>query len=464
MAMRRRLPVVFLGLSLLGGAAFAQTVPVPAGEPPAKPEAVPEAKPDIGVDSGELTAMGAIRAGDQYRFVPEYTGGLTGPIRGQIKDQPPPDPYYEDSRWFTVTQSDLERYGERMPDGMRELLRRYKSFEIPLYPSRRSASAPRAVLEGAVANLTRASTGNNGLSVAGVENGVPFPIPRTGMEAMWNHLLRWRGGPSTRTNGFVIPDAYGNLKIERYREDWLPAYVLGMEASAALYYRRALLDGPAEERTVLAIQDALDPVRRPRRAFYLAPKAQRPVLAPDFVYGTPDPATKGVRTADMLDMFSGALDRYLFTLIGRRTMYMPYNAYRLVQPRVEPKDFLWAEHPNPGYLRYEMHRVWVVKAELKKGYRHPVAERTYYLDEDSWQILAADHFDAKHALVRYAEAHCIAYGEPRVFGPAVEFTYDFAERRYAVNGLANREPPPNLKAKLVPADFESDALIPRPRR
>ena len=27
----------------------------------------------------------------------------------------------------------------------------------------------------------------------GAYGGIPFPIPKTGEEVMWNHLLRWRG-------------------------------------------------------------------------------------------------------------------------------------------------------------------------------------------------------------------------------------------------------------------------------
>lgn len=418
-----------------------------------------DAPPQLGIDSGELTPMGAIRAGDQYRFVPEWTGGLLGPLRGQIPGEPPPDPFFDDSRWFTVSAKDITRYKDRLTAGQRELLKRFDSFEIALYPSHRTASAPKAVMEGAIANLGRARLENNGLVLAGAENGVPFPVPKTGIEAMWNHILRWRGGPNTRTTGMVVPDQYGKLEIARYREDWLPAYVLGLDAPGAVYYRRLSVGAAEDQATALSLRDSLDQLRRPRVVWYLPPKQKKPVLAPDFAYGTPDPASKGVRTADMLDMFSGPLDRFAFTLVGRKTMYMPYNAYRLVSTHTEPGDFLWAEHPNPGYLRYEMHRVWIVQALLKRGYRHPFPLRTYYLDEDSWQILAAEHYDQQKTLARYAEAHCIAFGEPRVFAPAVEFTYDFPGKRYAASGFSNRDALPDLNAKLTPADFDAAALV-----
>nr|BFE97371.1 hypothetical protein GCM10020185_79070 [Pseudomonas brassicacearum subsp. brassicacearum] len=51
-------------------------------------------------------------------------------------------------------------------------------------------------------------------------------------------------------------------------------------------------------------------------------------------------------------------------------------------------------------MRWEKHRVWVVEATLKSGKRHVVPRRTYYVDEDSWQILMADGYDAQGKLGR----------------------------------------------------------------
>lgn len=422
-------------------------------------------EPAVGLAGTELTPMGAIRDGDKYRFIPPWTGGLTGAVRGQLPDQHPPDAFVEDGRWFTVTQADLERYKVRMPEGQRELLRRYKSFEIPMYPSRRTAAAPRAFYEATVANAGKAQLTDGGLTLTEAHGGIPFPVPKTGAEAMWNHLLRWRGGAMTRTNGIAIPDQYGAFAVDRYREDWLPAYTLGLDAPAALYYRRIGLSAADPlDNAALAVQDSLQSISQPRQAWYRPPKDKRVVRAPDFVYGTPDPVTKGIRTADMLDMFSGALDRFEYRLIGRKSMYVPYNVYRLLSPSLTPKDFLWAEHPNPGFLRYELHRVWVVEATLKRGYRHPFPERTYYLDEDSWQILMADHFGPDGTLLRYSEAHGIVCGEIPAFVPMVEITYDFKDNRYVISGLDNQEKAPAFGVALTPDDFGAAALTVDPRR
>jgi hypothetical protein len=70
-------------------------------------------------------------------------------------------------------------------------------------------------------------------------------------------------------------------------------------------------------------------------------------------------------------------------------------------------DMLKPGHVNPDYLRYELHRVWVVDATLKEGKRHINPRRTFYLDEDSWQILTMDHYDSQGNLWRYSEAPSI---------------------------------------------------------
>lgn len=409
---------------------------------------------DIGVETGVLTPMGAIRAGDARGVIPEWTGGLTKSIKGSKPGAHPPDPFFEDARWFTVGPKDLERFRVRLSDGLRELLRRYDSFEILVFPTRRTAAAPRAFYEASIANLSAARLADNGLTLEGAERGIPFPCPQTGEEAMWNHLARWRGGPTTSIDGVAVPDGYGNVAVDKYRLDVLPAYNLGIVPPTLWLYRRELKTPDVVDSSVLTLRDLYTPLSRPRVAWYLAPRAKKAVPAPDFAYGTPDPTTKGVRTADMLDEFNGMMDRFTFKLVALRPMIVPYNGYRLSAPNLEPKDFLWAEHPNPRFLRYELHRVWVVEATLKEGHKHPFPFRVYYLDEDSWQILMADHFGPDGTIARYSETHGQEIPEVPVFEPTLEITYDFKEQRYAVSGLDNQDPPPDHGAALVPDDFE----------
>lgn len=407
----------------------------------------------------DLTPFGAIRAGDENRFIPAWTGGLAEPVKDYQPGRAHPDPFFEDVRWFTVKAADLERYKVRLSSGLQELLRRYPKFEIPLYPGRRTAAAPQAVYDATAANLGSAKLIENGLGVSGAKVGIPFPVPKDGAEAMWNHLLRWRGGTVVRSDGVAIPDAYGQVTLSLYREEVLPAYGQGIEGPLTLYYRRTGLE-PESVRGALLVQETLNPLVRPRAVWYRPPGDRRVLRAPDFADDTPDPASGGIRTADMLDMFNGTMDRFAYRLIGRRSMYVPYNAYRLDAAGLSPAEFLWSSHPNPSFLRYELHRVWIVEASLKSGYKHAFPERIYYLDEDSWQIVMADHFGPDGTLQRYAEAHGATYSQIPVFAPAVEITYDFPGNRYVVNGVDNLQSPPVYGRPLKPEAFGPESLQP----
>lgn len=404
----------------------------------------------------ELTAFGAVRAGNPERSIPAWTGGLTQMPPGVRPGGHLTDPYIEDERWFTVGVADIDRYKFRLSAGLQAMLRKHPSFEVPIYPTHRSAAAPQEIYDASLANAKTATMAENGLAVRGARVGVPFPIPANGLEAMWNHVLRWQGVAMRRDSVTVLPELTGALPTTTYREERLSPYAAGQDGRP-VYYRRTALSGD-KAGTTLLLRRTLDPIRTDYSNWYREGEAGRVVRAPGFAYDTPDPATGGICTADMLDMFSGPMDRFNFRLITRRGMYVPYNAYRLTLDHLAPADFLWPSHPNPQFLRYELHRVWVVEATLKPGFRHAFPERTYYLDEDSWQILMADHYDAKGDLVRYAEAHGIEYPQVPVFAPVMEVTYDLSGDRYVVTGINNAFPPPDFQAPLTAKDFEPDAL------
>ncbi|WP_448204429.1 DUF1329 domain-containing protein [Azospirillum sp. sgz302134] len=435
-------------------------LPAAAQDKTAQDKAPPEKVPALGE---ELTPFGAVRAGNKTRAIPLWAGGLTKMPDDAVPGRPLPDPYDEDARWFTVGPADLERYKVRLSAGLQALLQKDPTFEIPVFPTRRSAAAPGRVYEATLENARRARLGENGLALKDARVGVPFPIPANGVQAMWNHVLRWRGEAVSRTGLTVILDQAGNMPMSIYREDRLSGYAAGLEGRP-LYYRRTTLSPKAEAGTTLLLHGTLDPILTGFAAWYRAGETGKPVRAGDFVYDRPDPATGGIRTADMLDMFSGPLDRFDFTLVSRREMYVPYNAYRMNADGLSPVDFLWPNHPNPKFLRYELHRVWVVEAKIKPNYRHALPERTYYLDEDSWQIVMADHYNARGDLVRYAEAHGVAYPQLPAFAPAMEITYDLEGGRYVVSGIDNDLKPPTFDKPMKPEDFAPETLEKRRRR
>jgi hypothetical protein len=99
-------------------------------------------------------------------------------------------------------------------------------------------------------------------------------------------------------------------------------------------------------------------------------------------------------------MYNGSMERYDMKLIGKKEIYIPYNAYHAAYMTTAPNDMFGPKHINPNLIRWELHRVWVVEGTLKPGKRHVYHKRRFYLDEDSWAALAEDMYDGHGYLYR----------------------------------------------------------------
>jgi hypothetical protein len=157
-------------------------------------------------------------------------------------------------------------------------------------------------------------------------------------------------------------------------------------------------------------------------------------------------------------MFNGAPDRYDWKLVGKKEIYVPYNAYKLQRPELKYKDILKPLHVNPDVLRYELHRVWVVDATLKAGERHIYKRRTFYVDEDSWQILLVDNYDNRDQLWRVSEGHAMNFYNVPTIWTAAEVHTDLQAGRYLVLGLYNESSAHDFNLKRLESDFAPDAL------
>jgi hypothetical protein len=181
-------------------------------------------------------------------------------------------------------------------------------------------------------------------------------------------------------------------------------------------------------------------------------------------YDNPGTASDGMRTNDQFDMFSGATDRYDWTLVGKREIYVPYNSYILHSDSLTYKDILTPLHINPEFCRYELHRTWVVKATVKEGARHIYKSRTFYFDEDSWQILIMDLYDNRDQLWRVSEGHVINYYEVPTLFTTLEVHTDLQAGRYLAIGLDNESTMYQFNAKLTMDAFTPAALRREGRR
>jgi len=414
--------------------------------------------------TGELTPFGAIRAGNPEGTIPAWTGGIITPPPGYRPGTHHLDPFADDRPLFTITADNLDQYSTQLSPGQIAMFRRYpETWRMPVYPSRRSAAFPERIYERSIANATTAVLTDDGNGVASAAQGIPFPIPQNGLEAIWNHLLRYRGETIQRETVQVTPTAGGDYTEVRIDEKAIYPYAQTGASVATIgnrlaYFVQEVKAPPRLAGTILLVHETLDQKREPRSAWTYNPGQRRVRRAPNIAYDNPGTASDGQRTSDQLDMFNGAPDRYVWNLLGRREMYIPYNSYRLHSDRLTHADIIEPGHIDPEYTRYELHRVWEVDARLKDGTRHIYSRRTLYLDEDSWQIVVADHYDSRGELWRVAEAYTINYYENPLIWETLFSVYDLQNGRYLAFGLNNELEIDRFGVELQVIDFTPDAL------
>ncbi|BCA28211.1 DUF1329 domain-containing protein [Metapseudomonas otitidis] len=394
-----------------------------------------------------LTPFGAEKAGNAAGTIPAWAGGLTqAPVGYKGPGQHHVDPFAGDTPQFTITKANLEQYKAHLTPGQVALFNAYpETFQMPVYATRRSGSAPQWVYDNIRRNATSAKLLNGGNGFADAYGGVPFPIPQNGLEAVWNHITRYRGTYIVRRSAEAGVQRNGAYSLVTSEDEALFRFYDPKGSYAGLqntlFYYLSFTTAPARlAGNGALVQEMLDQVKEPRQAWGYNPGQRRVRRAPTLAYDTPIESTDGLRTADDTDMYNGAPDRYDWTLVGKQEIYIPYNNYKVTSPEVKYKDLLQPGHINPKYTRYELHRVWVVDGKLKPGARHIYSRRTLFLDEDSWGAAVVDQYDGRGDLWRVSMAYLKNFYEVPTVWTALDTFHDLQARRYGVQWLDNEEP------------------------
>ena len=427
--------------------------------------------PDEAVKLGkELTPLGAIKAGNSEGTIPAWNGGITKPPACYKPQTFHCDPFGIDKPILTISamtgdRNNVEQHQERLTPGQVAMFNRYPAtWQMKIYPTRRSASYPQSVYDRAKENATRAELGDEGNGIVNAIGGVPFPMPGNGLEAIWNHIFKYKGETLEQRVGQVAPTASGAYAMVQFEQRMLSLYHKPGATPESLRKNKLLLflqkiTNPARVAgNILLVHEPINQVKESRQAWSYNPGQRRVRRAPHVGYDVPGTASDNQRTTDQNDMWNGAPDRYDWELIGRQELYMPYNSYRVHNGDVTYDDIIKPGHINPDLLRYELHRVWVVEAHLKKNVSHIYNRRTFYIDEDSWQILAVDQYDVHGDIWRVSEAHVINYYEVPILFPTLEAHYDIQNGRYVVFGLNNQGRPEIFNRKMSESDFSPEAL------
>jgi len=340
------------------------------------------------------------------------------------------------------------------------------TWYLRVLPTHRSASYPDWVYAAIEANATTAQVVREGKGgVVGANVGSPFPIPQSGVDVVWNHNLRWRGIRIRRSFGQAAVTRRGNYTMTLALQDWAFPYAAPSASPLRTKFPNLLL--ALKSKTIqpglLAgdgslVLEPIDQTADPRKTWQYNRGLRRILRLPNVAHDFPAFNTDNLRTVDEFDMFNGSPEYYDWRLLGKKELYIPYNAYPIHSSDVSYRDIIKTRHINPELARYELHRVWVVEGSLKPGKKHIYARRVFYLDEDSWQIAVADNYDADGNLWRTSEAHALNYYEVPVLWSTLEVYYDLKAQRYLVSGLDNQRNPYRFSDEADPREFSPNAL------
>lgn len=411
----------------------------------------------------DLTPVGAEQAGNADGTIPAWEGGITTPPAGYKKGDHHPDPFADDKVLFTITAANMGQYKDKLTVGHMAMLKAYDTFKMNIYPTHRSAASPQRIYDATKRSAATAELVNSGDGVTKTVNGIPFPIPKSGIEVLWNHMLRYRGDIAARKIAQAAMTRGGDYTLVKFEDEF--SLIYSQEGMTEEKLRNRILlfkqevTAPARlAGNVLLVHETLNQVQEPRAAWVYNPGQRRVRRAPNVAYDNPGTASDSLRTSDQFDMFNGAPDRYDWKLVGKKEIYIPYNSYKLHSDQLKYKDILFPLHLNPEPLRYELHRVWVVEATLREGARHIYKRRTLYIDEDSWQIMVADIYDKRDQLWRVSEGHSIMYYEVPTFWTTLEVHYDMQSGRYLALGLDNESSMYDYSIKRTEQDYSPGAL------
>lgn len=412
----------------------------------------------------DLTPLGGEKAGNADGTIPPWQGGITQPPAGYQVGKHYIDPYAGDPVKFTITAANLDQYADKLTEGHKALLRTYSNtYKMNVYPTHRSAAAPQRIYDATKSNATTAKLTTDGNGVEGTVSGIPFPIPTSGLEVIWNHLLRWRGEGIDRKIVQAAPTRSGNYTLVQFNDQIYFLYNQENMTAAnlnnlILYFKQEVVSPARLAGGILLVHETLNQNIENRNAWLYNPGQRRVRRAPNVVFDNPGTASDGMRTSDQFDMYNGSPERYDWKLVGKKEMYVPYNNYKLQDPGLKYSDILKPLHINQDYPRYELHRVWIVDATLKPGARHIYKRRTFYIDEDSWQILAVDQYDNRDQLWRVSEGFAMNYYNVPNMWTSLELHTDLQAGRYLALGLFNENVPYDFNVKFTEADFTPAAL------
>ncbi|CAG4884784.1 conserved exported protein of unknown function [Georgfuchsia toluolica] len=397
-----------------------------------------------------LTEFGAIKAGNADGSIPPYTGGIE-----KVAGYDPKtsnyyvDPFAGEKPLYSVNDKNMAQYDALLTEGTKAMMKQY-GYQINVYPTHRSMRYTAGVLQNTLKNATTAKLGGvvEGDSLEGADKGnmayagIPFPIPKTGYEVMWNNNLRFSAAVSHNVSQGFLVDSAGNVSDlpgsdNHYTHPWYDVKnALRPITYDAYFALNSTMYSPPSSAGIVFLNYYIP---NGQKVWFYTPGQRRIRLAPEFAYDVPIAAYGGVMLWDEVFGFVGRMDRFNFKLVGRKEMLVPYNVFGLTNTML-PNEVLGKKFINPAAVRFEKHRVWVVDSIRKPNARHAYSRKTFYIDEDCWCVTTNEAYDNANKLWRVTQVNNLPSYDTGGINMDSWTTYDLVKGNYLVANLSHRLP------------------------
>ncbi len=399
----------------------------------------------------EYTPMGSKKIGNlnqnERLHIPNWEKDIIKIPLNYTEGEHHPDPFLNEDSIFLIDKNNYKNNMGLLTKGAIKLFETYNNYKMYIYKSHRTAYFSDEVHNAIIENGENAKLVNN----SGVKNSkisIPFRFPKKAIEVMLNHKFHYRGRsvieysrdaivvnekqiihPPLKT---IISFLYSQPNFNENENIWAQFKQIN------------------EDENILLVNDVLDKTKSNNSVFNCDKGElcyQISGKGYDFDYNEAHyPGRENIRTNGQYDMFNdsgeGAFSSFNWSFDYYKEpqeKYIPYNSYKVHSDKLNYKDILTPFFVKPELLRYEIHRVWIINAELKTGKNHVYKKQTFYIDEDSWNIVAAEHYDKNNNLRYVSEAHGINYYEVPLYWTTLQVHMDLKNKIYHAEGLDNKE-------------------------
>ncbi len=442
----------------------------------------------LGIENTELTPMGAIRAGNKEGTIPAWSSkpiSIKNHEEGSLTD-----PFSDEKPLFRITADNYTTHQDKLTPGQIALFKTYpETFFMNIYPTHRTAAYDPWVYKATLAQAKAvticpefASENKACLTNQIDGGGIPFPIPKNGIEALWSHFLAFRERSSNAMVNGALIDYFGHrtdviTQMRQVSPWWMSdrdnakdAPVLRIKGGAVFCGSQLLLK---PVRTAgLVFGACLYTNNMAAHGYLYLPGQRRVRKAPEIgFHDSPAFGSDGLVLVEdrWMMWFGGSHSRFNYSAPIKKEYYVPYNNNRLAQKSTSFDDIFGKKHLNQALVRYELHRAWVVTGTLRKGVNDLYSRQTAYFDEDSWMALGNETYDQQNQLWRVGEQY-------NVFIPGLNITrgigdvhIDLINGRYATYPFWQYQtgeqegfgPPRFTVTDDQPIDFRVDIYTPQ---